>query len=145
MSYQTQGTDISLVAGADLRTAQFRAVTVNAAGRVVQATAGQHAIGVLQNNPDNGQAATIRIGGLTKFAAGAAITLINGGRLVAPDATGRAVAATTATVTTSDAGVAADPVIGSNVLGIALEPASAAGVIIAVSLTHSGAVPTTLA
>lgn len=145
MSFQTQGTDITLLAGADLSSSQFRAVTVNSSGRVVAATAGQHAIGVLQNNPTSGQAATIRVGGVSKFAAGAAITLQNGGRLVASDATGRAVAATAATVNTSDAGAAADAVAGSNVLGIALEAAGAAGVVIAVLLTHSGAVPTTVA
>jgi hypothetical protein len=54
-----------------------------------------------------------------------------------------AAASGTAHVNTSDAGAATDPVIGANVIGIALSTA-AAGANTSVLLTHSGLVPTTL-
>lgn len=141
MSFQCVGTDVSLLAAADLSAKQFYAVKVDSNGKAAVAGAGEHAVGVVQNDPTSGQAATVRIGGVTKAKAGGSITA---GDRVAADASGTFVAATLAKVNTSDGGAASDPVIASNVFGVALEGASS-GEIFAVLITHSGAVPTTAA
>jgi hypothetical protein len=86
MSAQGYGTDITLLAGADLSTKQHYAVKVDATGKAVLAALGEHAIGVLQNKPGNGQAATIRILGATKMVAGGAVAA---GALVTPNAAGK--------------------------------------------------------
>lgn len=142
MTTQANGLDITRLAGADLSSSQYRFVKLNAAGAVVLSGAGEAAIGVLQNKPGNGQAATVRVGGLSKVIAGAAIALPN---RIASDANGKAKAAVAATVNTSDAGVAADPLVASNVLGEAFEAAAGDGQVIEILLGRAGAVPTTAA
>jgi hypothetical protein len=82
---------ITLLAGADLSAAQFRFVKTNSAGAAVLAGAGEMANGAVQNDPESGQAALVDISGVTKVEAAAAITT---GALVASDAAGKAVAAT---------------------------------------------------
>lgn len=141
MAYQGHGIDISRAAGADLSAQQFRAVKLNASGQVVVAGAGEAAIGILQNNPGAGQAATVRVAGISKARAGG--TIAAGGD-VASNASGALVAATAGRTNTSDAGAAADPLIGSHVLGTALEGA-ASGDVFPILVTHKGAVPTTAA
>jgi hypothetical protein len=141
MSFQNNGTDISLVAAADLRSSQFFAVKVDSNGKAALAGAGEQAIGVVQNDPNTDQAATVRVAGVTKMKAGGSITA---GARVAVDAAGKAKTAVLGTVNTSDAGAASDAVVGSAVFGIALEGASN-GDIIAVLITHSGVAPTTAA
>jgi hypothetical protein len=142
MSLQGYGTDITLVAGADLSaTGQFRGVKVNSSGRaILAAAAGEFVIGVLQNNPGNGQAGTVRVAGATKMIAGAAVTA---GAVVGVDSTGRVIAATGARTNTSDGGAAVDPLLGTFAIGVALEAAGAAGDVIAVHLMSLGAIPTT--
>jgi hypothetical protein len=140
MSFQQNGVDISLVAAADLSSSQFLAVKVDSAGKAALAGAGEFAIGVLQNKPTAGQAATVRISGVTKMVAAGTF---NPGVFVTADAASKATTATAGRTNTSDAGAAADPLIGSNVLGVALETAAANNVI-AVALTQSGAIPTTV-
>jgi hypothetical protein len=142
MSFQGSGVDISVVAAADHRTNQYRFMAVDNAGKVARAGAGAFALGVLQNNPNADQAATIRVEGISKVVAGAAVAV---GSLVASDSAGRAIVATLARTNTSDAGAAADALIGSNVMGVALEAAGAAGDIIAIAIVRCGAVPTTAA
>jgi hypothetical protein len=142
VAYEIQGFDIgTLEASADLSANRYQFVTVNSSGQVAVAAAGDPAIGVLQNKPAAaGRSATVRVLGVSKVKAGAALTK---GDQVASNASGKAVTATKATVNTSDTGVASDPVIASNVLGIALESAAAADEVISVLLLHSGAAPTT--
>lgn len=142
MAYETAGTDITLIAAADQSTSQYRAIKVDTAEKGAVAGAGEFAIGVLQNKPAAGEAATVRVAGVTKMVAGAAVAA---GARVAPDAAGKAKTAVAATVNTSDAGAASDAVTASHVLGIALEAAAADGDIISVLITHSGAAPTTAA
>lgn len=142
MSFQNTGNVHSLVAAADLSAAQFRAVKVNSSGQAALAAAGEFAIGILQNKPTAGQTATVvTVGPVSKAVAGGSITA---GALVAADADGKVVAATLGRTNTSDAGASADALIGSNVIGVALEGASANDVL-AVLLTSSGAAPTTAA
>ncbi len=103
----------SLLAGADLRGAQYRFVTVDANGNVVIAGVGSRPIGVLQNRPNAGEPCTIIACGesLLEISGGA-----NPGLWLRPDATGRGTGAA-----------------GSDICGaILLEPASAAGELVRV-------------
>ena len=58
--------DESFPAGADLTGDQYKIVKLNASGQVVLSGAGELAIGVLQNKPGDGEAAQIRIFGLSR-------------------------------------------------------------------------------
>jgi hypothetical protein len=121
MSFQGHQTCISRPAGADLRTAQYKAVKINSSGQAVLAAAGDFAIGILQNKPNTGEAATIQIHGISKASADAAITA---GVRVTPSADGQLVTSTVAT---------------DNTIGVALEGAGAAGVIFPLLLLQAGA------
>jgi hypothetical protein len=110
-----------LIAAGDLSASQFKAVKISAALTVAAVAAVTDIpIGVLQNNPSAaGQAAEVMTTGISRMVAGAAITVPNS---LTVDATGRAVAAVLGTDTTK------------HVIGQAIEPAAAAGDIIAVLL-----------
>lgn len=120
MSHTSNLTCITLLAGADLRTAQFKAVKVDSNGKAVLAAAGDFAIGILQNKPNSGEAATIAVAGVSKASADAGITA---GAKVTASADGQIVTATVAT---------------DNILGVALVTAGGAGVIIPVLLLQAG-------
>ena len=75
MAYQIPVLDINLEAAADLSAKQFHFVKVSAANKVDVCTAITDApIGVLQNKPTSGQAANIRVLGISKLSANAAIS-----------------------------------------------------------------------
>lgn len=132
----------SAVTGADLSANQYFGVKLNSSGKAVLAAAGQFAVGVLQNNPGNGQVASIAtVGAITKAKAGGTIAA---GATVAVNSAGKFVDATEAVVATNDAGSSTDAVIGSNVIGVALA-AAVDGDIFPLLLTMSGATPTTAA
>jgi uncharacterized protein DUF2190 len=99
MSFQGHGTDISRTAGADLSAKQFHWVKESAGG-LVSCGAGDDPLGVLQNNPGNGEAATVRVMGVSKLVADAAVAQ---GARVASSADGQGV---TAGVNTAFAGMA---------------------------------------
>ena len=141
MATYIKGQSISLVAAADLSTSQFRAIKVDGNGRAALAALGEFAIGVLQNNPGANVPASVMVSGTSKGVAGAAITA---GDRLAVDAAGRFIPATAGRTNTSDAGVAADALIGSHVVGIALTSAVLNDVF-TLLIAHAGAVPTTLA
>lgn len=140
MSYQGNGVDITLLAAADLSAKQFYAVKVDSNGAAAVAGAGEFSVGIVQNDPTSGKAATVRVGGISKATAG---DTINKGDLVAANASGKLVVATKGRTKTDDTGAAVDALLGSNVLGVALEGASGDGIIFPVLITHSGSVPTT--
>jgi hypothetical protein len=117
---QGYGTDISLLAGADLSAAQFKAIKVNSSGQAVLAAAGDFAIGVLQNNPASGEAATVRVAGKSKFNGDAAVAA---GAKVTASADGQIITATVAT---------------DNVLGVCLEAVANAGEVGSLLITTSG-------
>lgn len=109
-----------MVAGADLTAAQHRFVNVNASGKVVAAGAGTPCDGVLQNNPDTDQAATVwGVGSVSKVSAGAAVAQ---GALVASDGNGQGITA----------------VSGNYIAGRALTAAAGAGELISVWLFNPG-------
>lgn len=85
--------NISRVAGADLSSAQFKFVESNSSGTVtVTNAAGEYVLGVLQNNPASGQAATVAVGGISKVVLGGTVSIND---QISTDASGRAIAATT--------------------------------------------------
>jgi hypothetical protein len=105
MAIKAVGTDITLVAGADLSAQQYRAVKINSSGLAIMANATDlNQIGILQDKPASGQVGTVRTEGITKARAGAAVTA---GDRVTSDANGSLIVATT----------------GRQVMGIALTSA----------------------
>jgi len=112
---------ITLLAGADLSASQFLIVQPNSSGAAVLSAASDLTqIGVLQNKPASGRAATIQVGGVTKVIAGATVAA---GARVTSDAAGKAIAATT----------------GKQVIGVALT-GGAANEVIEVLLSPRGVV-----
>lgn len=98
MAFETPILDFTLVTAADFSASQFFFCDVdgsgagNVAGKaIIPAAAGNPALGVVQNKPSSGQAAQIRVEGVTKVVAGAAFA---SGALVMTDINGRAVAVT---------------------------------------------------
>ena len=130
-----------LQAASDLSAKQYYFAKV-VSGGLDLAGAGEAAIGVIQNKPLLNEAVELTVLGVTKVVAGAAITK---GVPIASDSAGKAKAAVLGKVDTSDAGAAADPVIGSYVMGIALEAATADLQIISALILHLGVAPTTAA
>jgi hypothetical protein len=120
MAYQSVLSTISLESAADLTAKQYFFVKVDTAGKAALCGDGENAIGVLQNDPNTGQAAAIAIDGVSKVVAAAAITT---GAAVASNADGKAVTAAS----------------GEFILGIALET-GADGRTISIALNKNGKV-----
>jgi len=97
MAYNESNTSVTLIAGADLRTHQFKFVSVNAAGAIVLTANDAKANGILLNAPNTGEAAEVSVpsGAITKVLCGAAVTRGGG---VASGANGAAKNAGTASV-----------------------------------------------
>jgi len=134
--------EISLMAGADLSASQYRAVKISADDTVVRAAAaGEACIGIVTNNPQSGQVASVAIGGRVKAKAGGAISA---GAFVCAAADGRVIAATAAPASEVSVLAAADALVGSFVLGTAMTDA-AEDDLVAILWTPQGAIPTTAA
>lgn len=89
---------ITLVAGADLSSAQYKFVKLNSSGQAIAVAAvTDRPIGVLQNNPTSGQEASVLVVGGTKLVAGGTVTE---GAVVGTSSTGTGVAKTVGTDTT---------------------------------------------
>ncbi len=116
MSYESTLKSISLLAGEAMSGAgyQFRYLKMATAAVVRQTANTIASIGVLQNNPGNGEVAQVAISGISMIEAGAAVTA---GVEVMSDSSGRVIAHTGAT---------------ARVTGIALSAAAAAGDLIPV-------------
>ena len=83
---------IGMVAGEDLSTAQYKILNVSAADTVkLRVAAGAGVLGVLNNKPQNGENATVVVGGLTRCFAGATI---GAGAWISVTASGTGIAAT---------------------------------------------------
>ena len=115
------GFSLTRVAGADLSNRQFRPLALNSDGQVVvtEDVDDEAYIGILQNKPKDGYAASVMIMGVSKARAAAAISA---GDLVIP----------------ADGGVQenSETTAGENamIVGIALQDAANAGEIISVLL-----------
>lgn len=107
MAHADQGKiDLSFVAGADLSVAtnQYRFVKMSAANTVIVcAGVTDQPIGVLQNLPKLNQQASVRIFGVSKVNADAAIAV---GNLIGTSVDGQAAPYTAADITKYNAGVA---------------------------------------
>lgn len=88
MAYEIPTEKLSLIAGEDLTTKQYHAVKVNANGNVVLARAGENAIGILQNKPEQGKVAEVMSLGISKAVYGGTVTA---GQNLAVDSEGRLV------------------------------------------------------
>lgn len=120
MAFETNVYTMTLPAHDDLSGSQYLCITVNGtSGNADVAGAGAKCIGVLQNEPSTGQAASVRVMGITKAISGAAVTV---GDAVASDAAGKVVTQATTAVT----------------VGVALEAAGGADEIISVLLLPGG-------
>lgn len=107
MSFEIPGFTFTLVSSADYTSDQYTAVKVDTSGQAVQCNNAEDCIGVLQNKPNTGQAATVMVNGVT-------IMEIGTGGLTAGDSVGL-----------DDEGAAVTAAASDAVIGIALETVSA--------------------
>lgn len=115
MAYHVDDFELgTLVAGADLTADQYKIVKVDAAGKLVLTGAADEHAGILDCPGDTDESVRIRVSGVAKVVAGAAITTGDG---VESDAAGKLRTLTTGPL-----------------VGIALEAAGADGDIISVLL-----------
>lgn len=99
MAVQYPNQVISFTAGADLSSNQFYLLKLNSSGNAVLATgAGSPLIGVLQNKPENGEAAEVMVAGVAKVIAGATIDEAD---IITANASGKALSVTTKSLTFS--------------------------------------------
>ena len=136
------GFNLSLIAATDLSAKQHYLVKIDTNGKAALAAAGEAAAGVLQDKPASGAVGTVQTSGVSRCVAGEAIAK---GALVASNASGKAKPAVLGKTDTSDVGAAADPLIGSHVIGIALTAAGAEDEEFSLLIQPRGAVPTTAA
>lgn len=135
------GQDIVLTAAADLTAAQYHFVKLDGSGDVVLCSAaGEEPLGVLQNAPNTGEPAVVRVDGVTQLVGSTNLAV---GARVATTNAGRAKAVTTGRTDTSDAGAANDPLVGSYACAQLLGAISGNGVAAKALLRFSGALPQT--
>lgn len=89
-AYEIPGFSYTLPAASDMTGSQFRFVNMNSSGQAATPSAGGRVVGVRQNKPNTGQAATIVQTGVSIVEGGEAITA---GANVATSATGKAMVA----------------------------------------------------
>jgi hypothetical protein len=110
--------DESLSAAANLDTHQYRAVRLSAGNTVnVTSQSGEYVFGVLQNKPQSGEGAEVRIVGMTKAIAGASVTA---GKKVMSNATGFFIDATSGQYV---AGSAVTGVASGGIFNLVFRPA----------------------
>jgi len=88
MSQQKYGLDLTFEAGADLRTKQYYILYLSGDQTVSVSGSNGKAIGVLQNEPNSGEAAQVRVSGTTKVIA--SDTSIAAGDYLTSDGNGKA-------------------------------------------------------
>jgi hypothetical protein len=121
MAYELTDSQVvlSIPAGADLSAKQYTFVKISGTGVVSTAAATDAPIGVLLNDPKEGETAAVAVSGVVKLKASAAIVA---GVLVGTTSTGTAVTLSAGTDTTK------------YILGRAITAAGAAGDIITVAI-----------
>lgn len=109
--------DMLFLAGADLSTTgQFLFVKLDGSNAIVLAdTAGEAALGVLQNAPASGAVARVRVQGISKVIAGG--SLADGAVVATTATTARAKAAVAGTVAGGGSDPTNDPCVGSYAMG----------------------------
>lgn len=89
MAYEIPGFSFTLLAATDLSGSQFCGVDVDSNGKAAFPVQGKRCIGVIQNKPKSGEAATIVVSGVTKVKVG--ITGLVAGNNVTVDDDGTAI------------------------------------------------------
>lgn len=91
MAYEIPGLTITLIAATDLSSSQFCAVNIDSAGKAAFPVQGTRAVGILQNKPASGEAATVMVNGISKakigitgLVAGNNVTVDDDGTLIQP-------------------------------------------------------------
>lgn len=98
MAFEIPGTQLSFVAGEDLRTKRFYFVKLHTDGTVLCCTADtDNPMGILQNTPNTGEMATVMVDGVSKVVGGVNLAL---GDLVGTTSAGKAAAYAHGTDTT---------------------------------------------
>lgn len=134
---------MTMLAGADLSAYTHRLVGINSSGEMIApAAAGNFCPGVLQEGVASAAVGAVMVTGVTKCVAGSGG--VTSGDFIKAGTDGKALVAVKGRTDTSDAGVAADALIGSYVVGVALSTA-AENEKFTLLLCHLGAVPTTAA
>lgn len=136
--------DLLYLAGADLSTTgQFLFVKLNGSSAIVLAsTAGEAALGVLQNAPASGAVARVRVQGVSKVIAGDTIT--DGNVIATEGTTARAKAAVAGTVAGGAGDPSNDALVASFAMGRALSDGTD-GNAMTMLIQPMGAIPTTAA
>lgn len=136
--------DVLYPAGADLSTTgQYLFVKLSGSSTIVLAdTAGEAALGVLQNAPASGAIARVRVFGVSKVIA--AGTLADGAVVATAATTARAKAAVAGTVAGGAGDPTSDPVVASYAMGRLLADGSS-GVATTMLVQPLGVIPTTAA
>lgn len=143
--FNGDNSDIPMLAAADYSAKQYYCMQFNTTANQFELcnAAGERVDGILQDKPNAaGKVGVIRKSGTSRVVAGAAF---NRGVQLKTDANGKAVEASAAIVVTNDGGSATDPVVGSFIIGTALDASSGDGAIVGVDLHLGGAIPTTAA
>lgn len=98
MAYEIPGLLLTLTAGGDLSSSQYKFVKLNSSGQAVDiAAVTDIPIGVLQNSPASGDSATIMVHGVSKVQGDADLTK---GNQIGPSVDGQAAAYAAGTDTT---------------------------------------------
>jgi hypothetical protein len=122
MATERLGENESYVAGADLRTHQYKLVKLTATDTVGLATAATDLlVGVLKNKPNTGEWASVAQQGISKVLSDGSGTAIVAGDPLTCDASSRVIKAVTN---------------NHVVIGFATEPSSAANIVIGVDLSR---------
>jgi len=121
MAFSENMQTISLVAGEDLSSSQYYFVAVDSSGQAVLTGDDGNPVGVVQNKPESGQAATICVYGISKLYIGTAAGLGTGYNVGCDS---------------NSAGKVSDT--GSFRMGVALEDPTTDGDIVAVLIQKNG-------
>lgn len=135
---------LPFLAGADLsaETNRYKAVKLNSAGAVVLCdAAGEAVLGSLYELGGDGKAVGVAVGDAVKYMAGG--TFANAMTALKTGADGKLVAAVAGKVDTSDSGAAADPLLGSHVVGYNGEAGADGKIITVYRIASTGSIPTT--
>ena len=143
MSTVFGGNDIPLIAAAAQTTTKYHCMYIDSNGKAaVAVAAGQRVDFVSQDTPAAGAVGCYRHSGSTRIVGGAQFAA---GVLLTTNAAGRAIAATAAVTKTDDAGAAADPLIGSFIIGTSIDACAGDGSQFGMLLKLGGAAPSTAA
>jgi hypothetical protein len=128
-AYEVPGQKVAFKSTNDLSTKRYIGVKLDSNAQVIAAVAGDRIIGVMQQPAGAGELTTVMLDGISFGTAGAPISI---GALVAMDANGKFITATTKVFVSKDTVDITMPAV--NVVGIALTEAGADNELFAVKI-----------